>query len=191
MVSNYKDEFLKIFRENITRAGSDELLWWIEDTDFFAAPASTRFHGSNAGGLCEHSVRVFHRLKLMANALATEIPGYSDETLAIVALCHDLCKCQFYKPGYRNVKDDATGRWERVPTFTVEEAFPFGGHGSKSVYLVQKFLKLTDEEAVAINCHMGFADQKDMSSVSKAYETYPLAWMLHAADEMATYIDKV
>mgnify|MGYP006935847116 CR=1 FL=1 len=55
----------------------------------------------------------------------------------------------------------------------------------------QKFLKLTDEEAVAINCHMGFADQKDMSSVSKAYETYPLAWMLHAADEMATYIDKV
>lgn len=89
----------------------------------------------------------------------------------------------------RNVKN-ADGQWERVPFFMWNEDDCFGGHGSKSVYLVQRFMPLSFEEAAAINSHMGFADQTNISSVSSAYEKNVLAWMLHVADEAATYLDK-
>lgn len=188
-----KEEFLKVVRERITRDGIEGLLNWLETTDFFTAPASTRYHGACEGGLARHSLAVYDQLDNLA-----EWYGYFDnedesdatgESVAIVALFHDLCKIGCYKTEMRWRKDDFN-RWEQYPTYKFEEDFPFGGHGSKSVYLIQYFMKLTPEEAATINCHMGAWDMSNYGKPSDVFENNKLAWLLHVADEAATYIDK-
>ena len=111
---------------------------------------------------------------------------YSEESVAIVALCHDLCKIGCYKPGTRNVKNDQTGQWEKVQTFFYEDPLPYG-HGEKSVYIISGFLKLTRQEAMAIRWHMGFSGGEDSRLVGQALEQYPLAFALSVADMEATY----
>ena len=181
---DYKSTFTKLATDNIKRNGLTDLLAWLEKSDFFTAPASTRYHDAFEGGLCRHSVTVCNHL-MRLNAFYGD--DYTLESVAIVSLFHDLCKVGFYKVDTRNVKDDQ-GVWHKVPCYKIEEDFPFGGHGSKSLYLVQNFMKLQPEEAVAINCHMGAWDTSQYGNPSKAYETYKLAWLLHVADEAATYI---
>ena len=144
-----REEFLSIFSQHVTRPGADKLLAWLDTTDFFRAPASTRFHGACAGGLLMHSLNVYHCLREHYFE-----PGDSEESFALCALLHDVCKANFYKPGTRNVKNEATGQWEKVPTFTIEDAFPYG-HGEKSVFLIERFVRLKPAEAVAIRWHMG------------------------------------
>lgn len=177
----------KVFLElcsKINRDGIDKLLAWLEKSDFFTCPASTRFHGAYAGGLLEHSLNVYSELCRLSKAYPEF--SFSEESMIIVALFHDLCKVNFYGVEKRNRKNDTTGQWEKYDAYTYDEQFCFGGHGSKSVYLTQYFIKLTPEEAVAINCHMGAYDgNKD---AGRAYEHFPLAWMLHVADESAAYI---
>lgn len=183
-----KDRFLEIYSRFIKRPGAEDLLSWLKTTDFFTAPASTRFHGSYEGGLCEHSVHVWEELVRLLRAYP-EISA-SGETVAIITLLHDLCKIGCYKTELRNKKED--GVWRTVPCYTFSEDFCYGGHGSKSVFLVQSHMELTPEEAVAINCHMGFSDRGPGDfSLGNAYEKYPLAWLLHVADESATYIREV
>lgn len=185
-----KKEFIQIYRENIVREGADALLDYLENkSDFFTAPASARFHGSYAGGLCEHSVNVYDCLQdYLQRPRVEELYGleYSPETVAIVALLHDLCKIGCYKPGTRNVKNDATGQWEKVPTFTFDDPLPYG-HGEKSVYIISGFMRLTREEAMAIRWHMGFSGMEDKNMVGRALEKYPLAFALSVADMEATY----
>ena len=178
-----KSDFLK-YAQDIKREGIEKLIEWLELSDFFIAPASTMYHGNYEGGLCEHSISVFDELKKLNVFYNT---NYSIETLAIVALFHDLCKVNFYSIGSRNVKDDATGRWEKKPFYKMDEQTPFGGHGSKSVFLVQSYIKLTFEEGAAINVHMGPWDKQDYGNPGGVYQQSQLAWMLHAADERATY----
>ena len=156
-----KEEFIEIYRENIRRDGADALLDYLEHkSDFFTAPASARFHGAYAGGLCEHSVNVYHCLTAyLERERVRELYGleYSEESVAVVALLHDLCKVGCYKKTFRNVKDDATGKWEKVPSYQFDDPLPYG-HGEKSVYILSGFLRLTREEAMAIRWHMGFPD---------------------------------
>lgn len=181
----YPEEFIEIYTRDIHRAGSEKLLEWLKNTDFFRAPASTRFHGACEQGLVMHSLNV-HRA--MTRYFLEE--GDSPESFAICALLHDLCKANFYKPGTRNVKNEATGQWEKVATFTVEDAFPYG-HGEKSVFLIERFMKLKTSEAVAIRWHMGGFDDAARGgsfAVSQAYDQYPLAVKLHMADLAATYL---
>lgn len=185
-MSEAKQQFIKLFKENIHREGADELLEWLEKTDFFTAPASTRYHSCHEGGLCEHSINVYKRLINAYEAEHEVVPVGYKETLTICGLLHDVCKANFYKATTRNVKNEQTGRWEKQPYYTVEEKFPFG-HGEKSVFLIERFMKLTIEEAVAIRFHMG--DFSDMST-SKAYNLCSLALMLHIADLEATYLDE-
>lgn len=181
-----KEKFISLYRHFITRDGAEELLDYIESTDFFTAPASTRFHGAYEGGLCEHSVNVFNELVRLLKAYP-EVK-VSGETAAIVSLLHDLCKANCYKTEMRNKKNE-DGKWVQVPFYTFNEDFCFGGHGSKSVYLIQKHMNLTDEEATAINCHMGPWDRSPNDySIGNAYEKFPLAWLTHVADESATYM---
>lgn len=175
--------FEEIYTAHIKRVGSAELLNWLKSTDFFTAPGSTRFHDCYSGGLAEHSVRVYDELVRLAKAYP-EVK-ITRETAAIVALLHDVCKAGCYKTEMRNRKNDF-GQWEKYPVYTFKEDFAFGGHGSKSVYLIQKFMKLTDEEAVAINCHMGV--ENGNFAVNDAYRAYPLAFLVHTAD-MASTID--
>ncbi|MCX7614284.1 MAG: hydrolase [Clostridiales bacterium] len=182
-------EFNNIFKQYIKRNGADQLYTWIAGTDFFTAPASTRFHAAYEGGLLEHSLNVFHNLV----ARYPEGGGYEVESLAICGLLHDLCKVEFYKVSTRNVKNEAKGCWEKVPFYIIDERFPYG-HGEKSVFLIERFMSLTAEEALAIRWHMGGFDSDAKAggySISAAFSKCPLAVMLHIADLEATYLTEV
>lgn len=185
-----KEEFIQIYQEHIHREGSAELLDYLENkSDFFTAPASARFHGAYAGGLCDHSVNVFRCLEAyLARERVKEVYGmdYPMESAAIAGLLHDVCKIGLYKPGFRNVKDDVTGKWERVPSYSYDDRLPYG-HGEKSVYIVSGFMRLTREEAMAIRWHMGFSGPEDDRMVGQALQQYPLAFALATADMEASY----
>ena len=181
-----KGEFLSLFDKYVTRDGASELREWLLESDFFTAPASTRFHGSHEGGLCEHSLNVWKQMVRLLKAYP-EIKT-TGETVAVIALLHDVCKVGLYKVDYRNAKNEA-GQWEKVPYYVYDEQFSYGNHGGKSVYLIGKHIKLTDQEAVAVQCHMGNEDGK--YSTSDAYRQFPLAWLLHVADEASTYLDDI
>ena len=185
-----KEEFIEIFKTCITRDGADKLLDYLEHTsDFFTAPASARYHGAYAGGLCQHSVNVFRCLAdYLERPRVKEVYGldYDMESVAIAALLHDLCKVGCYKAGTRNVKNEVTGQWEKVPTFFYEDKLPYG-HGEKSVYIISGFMRLTREEAMAIRWHMGFSGTEDNRTVGQALQKYPLAFALATADMDASY----
>ena len=180
-----KEEFIQLLRST-KREGIEELISFITDkTDFFTAPASTRFHGSYEGGLLEHSMKVYEIFKRKAknNIMNME---FSDDTLIITALLHDICKVNFYKVDYRNAKNER-GEWEKVPYFTVDDTIPYG-HGEKSVMMISEYIKLTPEEKYAIRWHMGFTEPKEQyNTIGAAYKRYPLALLLHEADLEATY----
>lgn len=174
------------------REGMENLVKWLElETDFFDAPASTRFHGSYFGGLIEHSLNVYDVLCDMSEAKLQY--GFNDldkNSIAICTLLHDVCKTNFYKESTRNVKNELTGQWEKKPYYEVDDN-NFYGHGECSVMLIEKHIKLTDEERYAIRWHMGGFDDcvkaGNANSLSKAFEKYPLALALHIADMIATY----
>lgn len=187
---NLKEEFLEIYRNNITREGADKLLEYLlsDKSDFFTAPASTRFHGSYEGGLLEHSLNVYRCLKdYLSRERAKNVYGmnYSEETIAIAALLHDICKVNFYKVDYRNAKNDK-GQWEKVPYYAIDDKLPYG-HGEKSVYIITGFMRLSREEAFAIRYHMGFSANDDPNQVGKSFEMFPLAFALSVADMEASY----
>ena len=187
---NLKDKFLELYNSNIKRAGADKLLEYLlsDKSDFFTAPSSSRFHGSHEGGLVEHSINVYNCLKDYLSREKTKTlynMNYSDETIALVSLLHDLCKINFYEVDYRNAKNDK-GVWEKVPYYKINDQLPYG-HGEKSVYIISGFMRLSREEAFAIRYHMGFSNTDDKLSVGKAFEMFPLAFALSVADMEATY----
>ncbi|WP_302191853.1 HD domain-containing protein [uncultured Ruminococcus sp.] len=185
-----REEFIAVYQENITRRGADRLLEWLDSdaSDFFTAPSSTRFHGSYEGGLVEHSLNVYECLKdYLARPRTKELYGmdYSPETIAVTALLHDICKVGFYAVDYRNAKNEQ-GVWEKVPYYTVRDTLPYG-HGEKSVYMIQSFMRLTRDEAFAIRYHMGFSGNEDKNNIGRALEMFPLALAVNVADMEATY----
>ena len=185
-----KEKFLDYYNTYITRPGAKELLDYIcsEKSDFFKAPASTKFHGSYEGGLCEHSVNVYEALREYVNRPRFKEEyglSYSDETIAIVALLHDLCKINIYKASTRNVKKD--GVWVSVPYYEFDDKMPYG-HGEKSVYIINGYMRLSREEAFAIRYHMGFSKDEEARNVSAAFEMYPLAMANYVADMEATFL---
>lgn len=179
----YKDDFIAAFQENIKRQGSQELLDWMMKTDFFTAPASTKYHCACPEGLVMHSLSVYNVMMEKHFEEGVDNP----ESFAICALLHDLCKAQFYKVSSRNVKNDETGKWEKLPYYAIEDAFPYG-HGEKSVFLIERFMRLKPAEAMAIRWHMGGFEDSNGFSVSLAYEKYPIAVKLHLADLESTYL---
>ena len=184
-----QETFVELYEQYIHREGADKFLdYLVNKSDFFTAPASTRFHVSYAGGLAQHSINVYECLKAyLARERVQELYGmaYSDETIALVSLLHDVCKIGCYKSGTRNVKDEH-GVWQKVPVFNFEDPLPYG-HGEKSVYILSGFMRLSREEAFAIRFHMGFSGQEDKGSVGKAFALFPLAFALSVADMEATY----
>lgn len=187
-----QEKFIQIFNQYIKRDGADNLLDWLINSDFFTAPASSKFHSAFEGGLCEHSLNVFDRyVKLLKMEYGEDFSNViSMESVAIIALLHDVCKVDFYKTDYRNVKVD--GQWVQVPYYTVEDKLPYG-HGEKSVYIVGSFIKLTREEAMCINWHAGGFDDRVRGgsyAMAEAYYKFPTAMIFHSADMMATYLDE-
>ena len=157
----YKEDFISIYQEHISREGSKELLEWLQTTDFFTAPASTKFHCACTGGLVQHSVKVYQVMMEKHFEEGADNP----ESFAVCALLHDLCKAQFYKCSTRNVK--------------------------KSVFLIERFMRLKTSEAMAIRWHMGGFDDTAKSggyAISNAFDKYPIAVKLHFADLDSTYL---
>ena len=184
-----KNDFIKIFKEKIMREGSDKLLEFLEKSDFFTAPASTRYHGAYEGGLLRHSLNVYECLVeyLARDRVKQKYElNVSEESAAIVALLHDICKVNFYTTSFRNSKNEQTGKWEKVPYYTINDTLPYG-HGEKSVYMISGFMRLTRDEAMAIRWHMGFSGIEDKNMIGKALEMYPLAFALSVADMEASY----
>ena len=184
-----QERFLQIFQEKITREGADKLLDFLQRSDFFTAPASTRYHGAYEGGLLQHSLNVYDCLvDILNRPRMKELYGveYSDESIAIAALLHDICKVNFYKTSFRNVKDE-NGKWVSAPYYTIEDSLPYG-HGEKSVYIVSGFMRLTRDEAFAIRYHMGFSGTEDVNNVGRALEMFPLAYAVCCADMEAAFL---
>lgn len=180
-----KEEFIKLLKET-NREGIDNLLDFLEKSDFYKAPASTRFHGSKEGGLLEHSMKVYEILeqKVKTSVLPMNVP---EESIRIIGLLHDICKTNFYKVDYRNAKN-SLGVWEKVPYYAVDDSIPYG-HGEKTVMMLTEYIKLTNEEKYAIRWHMGYTEPKELyTTIGLAYKKYPLALLTHEADLEATYL---
>ena len=184
-----QERFMQIFQEKITREGADKLLDFLVKSDFFTAPASTRYHLACEGGLLQHSLNVYDCLvDILNRPRVKELYKieYSDESIAIAGLLHDVCKVNFYKTSFRNVKDE-TGKWVSAPYYTIEDSLPYG-HGEKSVYIVSGFMRLTRDEAFAIRYHMGFSGTEDTNNVGRALEMFPLAYAVCCADMEAAFL---
>jgi hypothetical protein len=189
-LEDLKREFVDLYKKYITRPGADDLLEFLlsDKSDFFIAPASTRYHLSREGGLLEHSINVYNCLKayLERPRVKNEYGLVAeDESIAICGLLHDLCKVNIYKKSMRN-KKDSTGKWIQVPSYEFHDDLPYG-HGEKSVYIISGFMRLTREEAFAIRYHMGFSDTENVRNVGEAFQKFPLAFALSTADMEATY----
>jgi hypothetical protein len=187
---NLKEQFIEIYNANITRPGANDLLKYLlsDQSDFFEAPASTRYHLAYPTGLVEHSLNVYKCLKDYLSRETVQNTyklNPNDESIAIVALLHDLCKINVYQKSFRNVKDEQ-GKWQQVPAYDYADKLPYG-YGEKSVYIISGFMKLSREEAFAIRYHMGFSDTEDKNNVGRAFQLFPLAFALSTADMEATY----
>lgn len=192
MEVDYKEEFIKIYNEKIKREGADKLLDWLLKSDFTTCPASTKFHSNCPGGLVEHTVKVYKRFirNLEKEYGENWNETISEESAAIIGLLHDVCKVGYYKQEMRNVKED--GVWVQKPYYAVDDKLPYG-HGEKSVYIICGFMKLTREEAMAINWHMGGYDTRVVggsSAISLAFYNFPVALIFHNSDLEATYLDE-
>jgi len=183
-------EFFRSTMNTIQRPGMDRLMEFIEKSDFYTAPASTRFHGAYEGGLLEHSLNVYNCLMKKKSSEGTIwhelLAEVSDESIAITALLHDLCKTYFYTVEYRNKKVD--GEWVQVPCYTVDDKIPYG-HGEKSVMMIEEYIRLKPYERYAIRWHMGpYSGERDWNTLGAAMEKYPLVMALFEADMEATHI---
>lgn len=198
-ISANAEKYKNIMLTQVKRDGIQDLLNYMQnETDFFMAPASSQYHCSYKGGLVVHSINVYERIRRVCRDLPKEFLTENNkenlaESATLVSLLHDLCKANFYKVDFKNVKDEETGKWSRQPYYKIDEQFPYG-HGEKSVYLINKFMRLTDTEGLAIRWHMGAFDSAvkgEDRSLNKAFEQNPLCVALHIADMEATYFDEV
>lgn len=190
-IINNKNLFLKALGE-VRRAGIGDLIVKLEQSDFFRAPASTKYHSGYEGGLCLHSLNVLNNLLMLVENTGLK-DVISRESIIICALFHDLSKANFYTQYARNVKNEF-GEWQKVLDYKVRDAkdrFLCHSHSVNSYYLLQQFIRLTDEEACAImNHHAAFDDSVDKTELSCIYNRYSLAVLLHSADILATYINE-
>jgi hypothetical protein len=179
-----KEDFINLLLST-KRDGIENIISFLEKTDFYTAPASTKFHGAREHGLLEHSMKVYEILKYKVEHSVIDIKT-PQESIILIALLHDLCKANYYKIDYRNAKN-ALGVWEKVPYYTVDDTIPYG-HGEKSVMMISEFIKLTNQEKYAIRWHMGYTEPKELyTTIGLAYTKYPFALLTHEADLEATY----
>lgn len=193
-----KETFINLINSIKREFDKEKLLNWLESSDFFRAPASTKYHLNCDGGLCQHSLNVYYSLEALCNTFAT-IPDkdnnyvcrYSKDSILICGLLHDISKANFYEKYNKNVKNETTGQWEKVASYKIREnenRFLYGNHEENSEFMVRSFIPLEVEESVAILHHMGEttrdSSQPDLSAI---YTKYNLAALLHAADYLSTF----
>lgn len=195
----FLDLISKIDREGFRKS---ELIDFLNRSDFFTAPASTKYHAAYEGGLCEHCLNVFYN---MVNLVTMKHLNIAEDSIIIAALCHDLSKINFYKKEFRNKKiyspngskSDEGGRfdWVAVSEYTVipeKDRFVYSNHETTAEYMARYYIPLTWEESTAIMNHMGGMsfDSIPGNLFSIIYGKNALAVILHLADTLATYIDE-
>lgn len=165
---------------------------WLRTTDFYTAPASTRYHESFPGGLLVHTLTVYNNMIDLI-----KIPAFKDVSVAEATVCvlvHDWCKIGYYEAYQKNVKDEATGKWEKETAYRTNQTGIPLGHGVSSMYLATRTMRLTPEQALAIRHHMGRwnCPDNEMSELQKANSEFPLVYLVQFADELActTYASK-
>ena len=195
-MATYKENFEKAIAF-ITREGIQDLVNWLEtETDYFTAPASSTFHGNFEGGLMQHCLNVVKFGLHNFNLLVKEKPDleYLRESVVIVGLFHDLCKVNTYEKAEKWKKDE-NNKWVSYTGWVVNDKLPIG-HGEKSLFLVSKYIKLTDAEAMAIRWHMGSTEFSTAIMGSPQYYAYydaltrPLVRLMHAADMLSLTIEE-
>ena len=190
-IARFETELAKV-----QRPGMDKLLEYIQKSDFYKAPASTKYHLACPGGLLQHSLNVLDALRGLLSwrsdgvweyrAAGKVVDTIPDDSVIMMALLHDICKTHFYGTSTRNVKNETTGRWEKVPFYTVNDMMPLG-HGPKSAMIIKQYTTLTTMEMYAIWHHMGMTgDYENDTAVGKSMEMYPAVLALHTADMMAS-----
>lgn len=187
-----RETYIALLRK-VNREGIEELINFLDKSDFFTAPASGRFHGNYDGGLCEHSLNVCKVALSNYKGLKAIKPSLkiSEESIIVSALLHDLCKIGFYNKAERWTKKD--GQWTSYDGYEIKDPFPFG-HGEKSVLYANQYIKLELEEMLAIRWHMGYMDMSvglDSSSryaFQESVNTYPIVTLIHTADWMSSTI---
>lgn len=182
-----KQKIIEIL-QSVNREGMDRLIDFLENSDFFTCPASTKYHGNFAGGLAEHSLAVYNLLSLKNEQFKL---GVSDQSVKICGLLHDICKIGTYKIGFKWSKPDEK-KWVKEETWKVEDDFPVG-HGEKSVTMIQRYIQLTDEEILAIRWHMGFSMpgahfSPESYAIKAAFNTHKIVAAIFTADMEAAYL---
>ena len=205
-----KDRFIELIN-SITLEGCNKegLLNWLGKSDFFEAPASVKYHCNYPGGLCEHSLNVYDNLNKLVIQFAshfkyeesadgkegseTLVPHYTQDSIKIVALLHDISKTNFYEQYEKNVKNDE-GVWIKVKEYKTREAdnrFVYGSHEQNSEFIAHTFFPLSVEESVAIlHHHGGMSWDSAQDAIGEVYAKFPLAVLLHLADMSATFINE-
>jgi len=173
-----KERFIEILSK-VERPGIDNLIKWLEGTSFFTDPASTKYHDNYEGGLLQHSLTVYDNY--------VKLTGIDTDTTKVACLLHDVCKTGTYKKIYKNIKNEATGQWEKQEAYDYQEdGLPYG-HGEKSVLMISYFITLSKEEILMIRWHMGAYESKECwNNLGKAQEMYQSVLFIHFADMLAS-----
>lgn len=191
MDNNQNIKRFKELMSKVKREGINAVMDYIDSSDFYTAPASTKYHLSCSGGLLQHSLNVYDCMmnKLKNPIIKAMLNGVSEESLIICTLLHDICKTNFYTVSYRNAKN-SDGKWEKVPYYTISDKIPYG-HGEKSAMMIEMFMKLLPSERYAIRWHMGFTEPRESySTLNAALEKYPLVLALMESDlEASNFIE--
>lgn len=203
-INECKEEFCKLLREvDRENANIESLIAKLEASDFFTAPASSKYHNSCRGGLVDHSLNVYRNLSMLVQRKGFE-DVISKDSIIICGLLHDLSKMNYYEPTARNKKvysdmgskSDELGRFDWVSemgwaTKDKNDRFLFGNHEETAEFMVRRFIPLKVEESVAIlNHHGGMGWDSTKTDISALYAKYPLACLLHLADILSTYVDE-
>ena len=194
-INNNKERYISLIKSiEMEGANVDRFLDWLTNkSDFFLAPASSKYHCDYAGGLCQHSLNVYDALvKLLNEFQAIAGRDYDENLVKVVSLLHDISKANFYETYLRNVKDDETGEWKKVQEYKVREPenrFIYGSHEQNAEYIARNFFPLNVEASTAIlHHHGGMSWDSAKDDISGVYDRFPLATLLHLADMAATYI---
>lgn len=185
-----KEMILDLLRST-ERAGIDKLADYLSDsTDFFTAPASTRFHNNFSGGLAQHCLNVYENFKSLLEIKGIEM---SEDSIIICALLHDLCKCNTYVVETRNRKNEQ-GQWEKYNIWATNKDVDIPlPHSSRSIAIIRKFIKLSIKEELTIFYHMGpygGEDYEYRNMLKAANEKYPQTVLFYVADTIASYLDE-
>lgn len=176
---------------------------FLEESDFFIAPAATLFHNNFDGGLCDHTLNVYDSLVKLCE-ITPSVEGLFDWTsIAIVSLFHDLSKVNHYTRINKNKKvycpsgrkHDSGGNFDWITvtewgTKPLCQNFTYGSHEESSVFMLQNYVALSPLEITAILYHSGcqtddFGKSKEVSYV---FSSNKLASLLHLADTYSAFV---